>query len=89
MILGVSVDSTDSHKDFCAKEGLHFLLLSDPDAKVSTEYDSVMTYEGSKLSARNTYLISPDGKVAKVFLKVKPANHSEEVLAALASLQKS
>jgi len=83
------VDSADSHKDFCAKEGLHFTLLSDPDAKVSTEYDSVMEYEGSKLSSRNTYIIGPDGKIAKVFLKVKPANHSEEVLTALASLQKN
>ena len=82
------MDSANSHKDFCAKEGLHFTLLSDPDAKVSTEYDSVMEYEGSKLSERNTYIIGPDGKIAKVFLKVKPANHSEEVLAALASLQK-
>ena len=82
------MDSAASHKDFCAKEGLHFTLLSDPDAKVSTEYDSVMEYEGSKLSERNTYIIGPDGKIAKVFLKVKPANHSEEVLAALASLQK-
>jgi thioredoxin-dependent peroxiredoxin len=89
VILGVSVDSAGSHKDFCAKEGLHFQLLSDPDAKVSAEYDSVMTYDGNKLSARNTYLIGPDGKVAKVFLKVKPADHSEEVLAALAGLQKS
>ena len=83
------MDSADSHKDFCAKEGLHFTLLSDPDAKVSTEYDSVMEYEGSKLSSRNTYIIGPDGKIAKVFLKVKPANHSEEVLTALASLQKN
>ncbi len=82
------MDTVDSHKDFCAKEGLHFRLLSDPDAKVSSEYDSVMTYEGSKLSSRNTYLIGPDGKVAKVFLKVKPGGHSQEVLAALASLQK-
>lgn len=84
----MSVDTAQSHKDFCAKEGLHFTLLSDPDAKVSTEYDSVMTYEGTKLSARNTYLIDPDGKIARVFLKVKPADHSEEVLAALGSLQK-
>ena len=88
MILGVSVDSAQSHKDFCAKEGLHFTLLSDPDAKVSTRYDSVMTFAGQKLSDRHTYLIDPDGKIAKVFLKVKPGNHSEEVLAALASLQK-
>ena len=63
-------------------------MLSDPDAKVSAAYDSVMTYEGEKFSARNTYLIDPDGKIAKVFLKVKPGEHSEQVLAALTSLQK-
>ncbi len=84
----MSLDTVQSHKDFCAKEGLHFTLLSDPDGKVSSAYDSVMTYEGQKYSARHTYLIAPDGKIAKVFLNVKPGNHSEEVLAALASLQK-
>ena len=88
VILGVSVDTAQSHKDFCAKEGLRFKLLSDPDAKVSTEYGSVMEYEGAKLSARNTFLIDPQGRIARVFLKVKPATHSEEVLAALAELQK-
>jgi thioredoxin-dependent peroxiredoxin len=88
VILGVSVDTASSHKDFCAKEGLSFKLLSDPDAKVSAEYGSVMEHEGAKLSARNTFLIDPEGKIAKVFLGVKPAAHSEEVLTALASLQK-
>src|SRR5207253_9508579 len=47
-ILGVSVDTAQSHKDFCAKEGLNFKLLADPDAKVSTEYGSVMDYKGQK-----------------------------------------
>ena len=88
VILGVSVDTASSHKDFCAKEGLHFKLLSDSDAKVSAEYGSVMEYQGAKLSARNTFIIDPQGKIARVFLKVKPAGHSEEVLAALAELQK-
>ena len=88
VILGVSVDTATSHKDFCAKEGLSFKLLSDPDAKVSAEYGSVMEYEGSRLSARNTFLIDPEGKIAKVYLGVKPAAHSEEVLTALASLEK-
>jgi len=88
VILGVSVDTAESHKDFCAKEGLSFKLLSDPDAKVSTEYGSVMDYQGKKLSARNTFVIDPEGKIAAVFLSVKPASHSEEVLASLANLQK-
>lgn len=87
-ILGVSVDDTESHKGFCAKEGLHFKLLSDPEAKVSTEYGSVKEYNGNKLSARNTFVIDPEGKIAKVFTGVKPATHSEEVLATLADLRK-
>ncbi|HEY9283866.1 MAG TPA: peroxiredoxin [Pyrinomonadaceae bacterium] len=89
VILGVSVDTAESHKDFCAKEGLSFKLLSDPDAKVSSEYGSVMEYQGNKLSARNTFIIDPAGKIAKVFVGVKPAGHSDEVLNALAALRKS
>ena len=88
VILGVSVDNEQSHKDFCAKEGLNFKLLADTEAKVSEQYGSVMEYNGAKLSARNTFIIDPPGKIVKVFEKVKVAPHSEEVLAALASLQK-
>ena len=88
VILGVSVDTAESHKEFCAKEGLNFKLLSDSDAKVSEQYGSTMEYNGAKLSARNTFIIDPQGKIAKVFEGVKPAGHSDEVLAALASLQK-
>jgi peroxiredoxin Q/BCP len=89
VILGVSVDTAESHKSFCAKEGLAFKLLSDADTKVSDAYGSLMEYKpGMKLSARNTFIIDPQGKIAKVFLKVGPAGHSAEVLSALASLQK-
>src|SRR3954453_11798230 len=89
VVLGVSVDSANSHKDFCAKENLQFKLLSDSDAKVSTEYGSVMEHEGAKMSKRNTFLINPKGEISKVFTGVKPAEHSSEVLDALASLQES
>ena len=89
VVLGVSVDTAQSHKDFCAKEGLDFKLLADPDAKVSTEYGSVMDYKGDKLAARNTFLINPKGEIAKVYTGVKPANHSEQVLKDLAELKKS
>lgn len=88
VVLGVSVDTADSHKDFCAKEGLAFKLLADVGGKVSEQYGSVMDYNGTKYSARNTFLIDPDGKIAKVYLKVKPVPHSEEVLKDLAELQK-
>jgi len=88
VILGVSVDNADSHKEFCAKEGLNFKLLADTEAKTSGDYGSVMEYNGAKLSARNTFIIDPTGKIVKVFEKVKVQAHSEEVLAALAELQK-
>src|SRR5882672_10025527 len=89
VILGVSVDTAESHKSFCAKEGLNFKLLADIGGKVSEQYGSTMEYNGATYSARNTFIIDPQGKIAKVFVKVSPAGHSEEVLAALATLQKS
>ena len=88
VVLGVSVDTPESHKSFCAKEGLSFKLLSDIDGKVSDAYGSIMEYKGEKLSARNTFIIDPQGRIARVFTGVKPEKHSEEVLAALAELQK-
>ncbi|MBK5260165.1 MAG: peroxiredoxin [Thermoanaerobaculia bacterium] len=87
VIVGVSVDTAESHKDFCSKEGLAFRLLSDTDGKVSSAYNSVTDYKGAKLSARNTFIIDPKGRVARVFPGVKPAGHSEEVLVALSELQ--
>ena len=82
VIVGVSVDSTDSHKEFCAKESLTFKLLSDADKKVVDEYGSL----GSRgVASRNTFLIDPNGKIVKVWTGVNPGKHSEEVLAALAA----
>ena len=89
VILGVSVDSPDSHKQFCSKEGLTFKLLADPGGKVSAQYGSTMQYQGATMAARNTFIINPEGKIAKVYTGVKPAQHSEEVLKDLAALQKS
>ena len=89
VVLGVSVDTAQSHKEFCTKEGLNFKLLADPEAKVSTEYGSVMNYKGEKLAARNTFIINPNGEIAKVYSGVKPADHSEQVLKDLAELKKS
>jgi len=87
VIVGVSVDDTNSHKQFCVKEGLSFKLLADNDHKVSEEYGT-LTHVGFTHAARNTFLISPDGKIAHVFDDVKPAEHSTQVLATLAELEK-
>jgi thioredoxin-dependent peroxiredoxin len=87
VILGVSVDNVDSHKSFCTKEGLNFKLLADPQHTVVQEYGSVMEYNGMTLAARNTFLIDPTGTIRKVYVKVSPQSHSEEVLADLQQLQ--
>jgi thioredoxin-dependent peroxiredoxin len=87
VVLGVSLDTVDSHKGFCTKEGLSFKLLADPDHKVTSAYGSLTDYEGTAYAARNTFLIDPAGVIRKVYLKVKPATHSEEVLADLDALQ--
>jgi peroxiredoxin Q/BCP len=87
VILGVSVQNADSHKQFCAKEGLNFKLLADTDKKVSEAYGSVMNLGVTKLSARHTFLINPDGVIVKEYMDVNPSKHSEEVLAALTELQ--
>jgi len=88
VILGVSVDSVDSHKQFCAKDSLSFTLLSDSDKKVVSDYGSLGDYMGIKIAKRNTFLIDPSGKIAKVWTSVDPAHASDEVLTALASLEK-
>ena len=84
VILGVSVDSTDSHQQFCTKESLTFRLLSDTGKKVVDEYGSLRP---NGMAARNTFLIDPTGKIVKVWTGVNPAHHSEEVLAALDSMK--
>ena len=87
VIIGVSVDSVDSHKSFCAKQGLDFKLLADEKHAVSELYGSTMDHDGQTLAARNTFLVAPDGVIRKVYAKVVPARHSEEVLADLTQLQ--
>jgi len=87
VVLGVSVDNVDSHKSFCTKQGLNFKLLSDSNHSVVEKYGSVMEYNGMTLAARNTFLIDPTGIIRKVYLKVSPQGHSEEVLADLQQLQ--
>ena len=89
VVIGVSMQDADSHQKFCTKEGLSFKLLADTDSRVSTTYDSVMNFGVTKLSARHTFLIDPQGVIQKAYIDVKPEKHSEEVLADLAGLQKN
>jgi peroxiredoxin Q/BCP len=76
----------DSHQEFCTKESLTFKLLADDKHEVAPKYGSLP--DGAKVASRNTFLIDPKGVIRKVYLKVDPNPHSQEVLSALAELQK-
>jgi len=89
VVLGVSLDNVDSHKKFCSKEGFSFKLLADTDHKVTAAYGSLTNLGVVKFAARNTFLIDPSGRIAKVYSGVNPASHSEEVLAELSQLQRA
>jgi peroxiredoxin Q/BCP len=88
VILGVSVQDAETHKQFCAKEGLNFKLLADTGKEVSKSYDSIMNLGIAKLSSRHTFLIDPAGVVRKVWLDVNVQKHSQEILAILDDFQK-
>lgn len=89
MVLGVSGDSVNSHKQFCAKESLNFKLLADTGHRVMDSYGSLTNLGLVKFAARHTFVIDPNGKIAKAYTSVDPAKHSEEVLAELDVLEKA
>ncbi|MGA8531188.1 MAG: peroxiredoxin [Acidobacteriaceae bacterium] len=89
VILGVSVDTVDSHKQFCTKDSLTFTLLADPDKTVVEKYGSLGNFGPMQIAMRNTFLINPEGKIVKVWTKVNPNVHSPEVLAAIEGMEKS
>ena len=84
-LLGVSSDSVEDHVAFQRKERLPFALASDKDGQVARAYGVGHAFWGH---ARVTFLVAPDGRVARVWPDVDPAVHAQEVLAALASLAK-
>ena len=89
VVLGVSLDTVEGHKAWCAKDTFSFKLLADPDHKVVDAYGvPVMTHGDMKYAARDTFLISPSGKIVKVWEKVDPNVHSTDVLAEIAANKK-
>ncbi len=87
VVVGVSPDPVESHTKFRAKYALPFYLLSDPDHSVAEQYgawgEKKAFGKTSEGILRTTYIIDEEGKIAKVFPKVKPEDHAEEVLAEL------
>jgi peroxiredoxin Q/BCP len=85
-ILGVSLDDVDSHKAFAENHGLPFPLLADTDGVVSSAYGVKTRMLGMTVAKRQTFLVGPDGRIAKHYAEVKPAEHAQQVLADLKSL---
>ncbi|WP_152560755.1 thioredoxin-dependent thiol peroxidase [Thermus caliditerrae] len=93
VVLGVSADGVESHKRFAEKYGLNFPLLADPERQAILAYGAWgkknlygKEYEGV---LRQTFLIDPEGRIAKVWRKVSPEGHAEEVAEALRALRGS
>ena len=85
-ILGVSLDDAESHLKFAEKHGLPFPLLADIEGKASEAYGVKTRMLGMTIAKRQTFLIDPDGNLAKHYEKVKPSTHSQQVLADLREL---
>jgi len=87
VILGVSVDTVASHKRFCARDSLTFTLLADPGMTAVRQYGSLGHFGPFTIANRNTFLINPEGRIARVWTRVNPSAHSDQVLEALKSLE--
>ena len=79
-ILGVSVDSNESHKEFSEKYSLPFPILADTKGIVATKYDSFGSFVGFKYASRHTFIINPMGKIHKIYKKVNPSSHAQEII---------
>jgi peroxiredoxin Q/BCP len=85
-VVGVSVDAVDSHRAFASRLGLNFPLLADTDGKVSRRHGALNDFAILKFAKRHTFLIDPDGRIAKVYRDVDPALHPGEIIADLKRL---
>ncbi|NKB38334.1 MAG: redoxin domain-containing protein [Gammaproteobacteria bacterium] len=86
-VLGVSLDSAESHAKFAEKHGLPFPLLSDAGTEVASAYGCLTSMGPLKYAKRHTFVVGPDGKLAKIYRDVKPKKHAAEIIADLTNLQ--
>jgi len=86
-VLGVSLDSAESHAKFAEKHGLPFSLLSDAEANIARKYGCLTSLGPLKYAKRHTFIIDPGGRLAKIYRDVKPRKHTGEVITDLQQLQ--
>ncbi|HUK82186.1 MAG TPA: peroxiredoxin [Verrucomicrobiae bacterium] len=87
VVIGISPDSPESHEKFIAQHGLPYSLVADEDHSIAEAYGvwKEKSMYGKKFMGieRSTFVIGPDGDIRKIFRRVKPAGHADEVLAAI------
>lgn len=79
-VLGVSLDSVDSHRQFAGEHELPFLLLADEDGEVADRYGALRNLLVTRLARRHTFVIDPERRIAARFLNVDPDDHSADVI---------
>jgi peroxiredoxin Q/BCP len=87
-VVGVSVDASASHAKFARKYSLPFPLLSDAKGEVAARYGSLLDLGVRRFAKRNTFLIEPEGRIAKVYLKADTSRNSQEIISDLQQLAK-
>ncbi len=87
VVFGVSVDNVDSHAKFAKKFSLQFPLLADSGGTIAKQYGSLTSIGPVKFAKRHTFIIDPNGQIAKIYRKVKPESHSDEVIDDIKQLQ--
>ncbi len=87
VVLGVSVDGSESHSAFAEKHELPFKLLSDSGGEVAKQYGALRDLWVIKIAKRHSFIIDPKGKIAKIYRKVSPAGHVSEIVSDLDTLQ--
>ncbi len=85
-VVGISVDDSNSHAEFAKKYHLPFPLLADKSTEVAARYGALMNLGVFKYAKRYTFLIDPQGKIAKVYEKVETSRHSQEIIEDLKQL---
>ena len=86
-IVGISTDSTESHAHFTNRQQLPFSLLSDNTGAISKLYGSLFKLGPIKFCKRHSFIIDPQGNIAKIYRKVTPSSHSQQIMADLKILQ--
>lgn len=79
-VVGISVDDTDSHASFAKKYQLPFPLLADSKAEMASHYHSLINLGVTKLAKRNTFLINPQGQIAKIYFAANPSRNAADVI---------